>query len=139
MLQQHPSAAAAEATTTTSRLGVGEEGVDEDQRDKGVEHDRPDSQQIMDETDSEKKRREVPGGPLLSSLDEYLDNPPSCRPWPEARQECPQCRKRGRFYCSDCLVFVGTPDGVKVPTGLRLPVEVSLRVRCPARVPEVKV
>lgn len=81
------------------------------------------------EMDPEKERREEVGAPLLqSSLDEYLDNPPSCRPWPEARQECPQCRKRGRFYCSDCLVFVSTPDGVNVPTGLRLPLQVDILV-----------
>lgn len=123
MLQQHPSAATA---TTSARQNVGDqEEVDENQREAGVEHDRPDSQHIVDETDAEKKRREVLGAPLLSSLGEYLDNPPSCRPWPEARQECPKCRKRGRFYCCDCLVFVGKPDGVDVPMGLRLPLEVS--------------
>lgn len=136
MLQRHPCAAVTAAAT--AEQDVREEEVDENSE-KGVEHDpiiqtehRPSKQQIMDETDTEERRGTRP---LLSSFDEYLDNPPSCRPWPEARQECPQCRRRGRFYCSDCLVFVGTPDGVDVPTGLRLPLEVSC-VSCPAWVPK---
>lgn len=65
-------------------------------------------------------RKEVP-----DSLDAYLDNPPDIKLWPEARQNCALCGKRSRLYCSDCLVFVGTPSGVKTPTKLRLPLEVK--------------
>lgn len=68
------------------------------------------------------RREEEPG----SSLDEYLDNPPDIKLWPETRQNCVRCGKRSRLYCSDCLLFVGTPTGVKTPTDhLRLPLQVS--------------
>lgn len=57
-------------------------------------------------------------------LNEYLDDPPDVKLWPDARQECHRCGKRGRLYCSDCLVFVGTPSGVETPTNLQLPLQV---------------
>lgn len=105
-------------------VDVGEEEEVDEKGLKGVEYDTKSQtehrQQEANETDTADQRREP-----LSSFDEYLDNPPSCRLWPEDRQECPQCGKRGRLYCSDCLVFVGTPDGVDVPTGLQLPLQVS--------------
>lgn len=62
----------------------------------------------------------------MTSLDEYLDNPPNVKLWPDARQDCHGCGKRGRLYCSDCLVFLGPPAGVKTPTELRLPLQVTL-------------
>lgn len=61
-----------------------------------------------------------------SALDEYLDNPPDASLWPKSREECGECGKRGRFYCPDCLVFVGKPDNVDVPLGLRLPLQVCV-------------
>lgn len=61
-----------------------------------------------------------------SSLDAYLDSPPNIKLWPEARQCCVRCGKRSRLYCSDCLLFVGTPTGMKTPTELRLPLEASV-------------
>lgn len=58
-------------------------------------------------------------------MDEYLENPPGCGLWPAMRQECHGCGKRGRFYCPDCLVFVGKPDEVEVPLELKLPLKVN--------------
>ncbi|CAM9518336.1 unnamed protein product, partial [Hapterophycus canaliculatus] len=66
-------------------------------------------------------------------LNEYLDDPPDVKLWPEARQECHRCGKRGRLYCSDCLLFVGTPSGVKTPADLRLPLKVDMLVTAEER------
>ena len=62
---------------------------------------------------------------LSSMMNDYLDNPPDCALWPETRQECKVCGKRGRFYCPDCLVFVGKPDRVEVRLELQLPLKVN--------------
>ncbi len=59
---------------------------------------------------------------IMSSLDEYLDNPPDVRLW--NKENCDRCGKKTRLFCADCLVFVGTPPGVETPTGLRLPLQV---------------
>lgn len=64
------------------------------------------------------------GGSKASVLDQYLDNPPDCTLWPEARIECPGCGRRGRLYCPDCLILIGKPDEVRVPTTLELPLQV---------------
>lgn len=125
MLQRHPCAAAAEPVEQDAE----EEEVDlTRQLDMGHDKNKGHTEHRQQEADEPDKQYKGRGQPLLS-LDEYLDNPPSCRLWPEARQECPQCRKRGRLYCAECLVFVGAPDGVDVPTGLQLPLEVK-RVSC---------
>lgn len=57
-------------------------------------------------------------------FERYLDNPPACTLWPEARQDCPMCSKKVRFYCPDCVNFVGKPDTVDIPQ-MRLQLEVS--------------
>eukprot|EP00903_Cladosiphon_okamuranus_P006630 g6475.t1 len=69
----------------------------------------------------------------MSSLDEYLDDPPDIKLWPEARQACHGCGKRGRLYCSACLVFIGTPTGVETPTNMQLPLQVDILVTAQER------
>eukprot|EP00904_Undaria_pinnatifida_P007019 jgi/Undpi1/3447/HiC_scaffold_16.g06819.m1 len=129
MLQRHPCAAAAEPVEQDAE----EEEVDlTRQLDMGHDKNKGHTEHRQQEADEPDKQYKGRGQPLLS-LDEYLDNPPSCRLWPEARQECPQCRKRGRLYCAECLVFVGAPDGVDVPTGLQLPLEVDILVTAEER------
>lgn len=89
---------------------------------EGVAAEKADGAAEQEEQEDEEQ------GESLSIFDAYLDNPPNCALWPEGREECPQCGKKGRFYCPDCLVFVGKPDEVDVPLGLRLPLQVGFGV-----------
>lgn len=76
-------------------------------------------------------------------FNQYLDNPPTCHLWPEGRQQCPKCTGRVRFYCPNCMTFVGKPDQVKIPD-LRLPLEVrfygrfTVQYRSSKKQPEVQ-
>ncbi|CAM9340445.1 unnamed protein product, partial [Ectocarpus sp. 8 AP-2014] len=68
-----------------------------------------------------------------SAMEEYLERPPDINLWPQGRQECHRCGKRVRLYCPDCLILVGTPDGVETPTELRLPLQVDVVVTAEER------
>lgn len=101
-------------------------GENEEERVKGYgQQEEKEEEEEVYPPHEEEEEEEVPGG-SSSSLDAYLDNPPDIKLWPEARQNCTRCGKRSRLYCPDCLLFVGTPAGVKTPpTELRLPLEAS--------------
>lgn len=94
--------------------------------DERIEKDRQEERkkQQQEEEEVEEQEQQGVGDVPVSSFDAYLNDLPTCDLWPQARVECLGCGRKGRFYCPDCVGFVGKPDGVEVPRELRLPLQV---------------